>query len=29
LQAEKWMIVHQNGKPIGLGAAFNVLVFKA
>jgi hypothetical protein len=28
LQAEKWMIVHQNGKPIGLSAAFNVLVFK-
>jgi hypothetical protein len=27
-RADKWMIVHQSGKPILAGAAFNVLVFK-
>ena len=27
-RAEKWMIVHQSGKPIALSTAFNVLVFK-
>jgi hypothetical protein len=27
-QAEKWMIAHQNGKPIAVNAAFNVLAFK-
>jgi len=27
-QARKWMIGQSSGQPIGIGAMFNVLVFK-